>query len=208
MFSRRVILNEELTMALNRKIFFVFVFIFAVGVCAGSFFEVFMTGTGKDQLMDALSGFLSKEGGDISFSTEFFNCYRTWLLICVFMMICPLLPPLTAAVPVICLLKGLSFGFSATMLVETFGLKGGWYILCTMLPHSLIQIPVMCFLACLSAGAAHMVMSSFLSGMKRRASRRDKLKTVLRQNAGQYVIIFAAAALCLAVSCVIETLLN
>ena len=52
-------------MAINKKLFWIYLFIFAVGLCAGSFFEVSMTGAGKDQLMDALSGFFT-DGNNFS----------------------------------------------------------------------------------------------------------------------------------------------
>ena len=39
---------------INRKIFALLLFITAVSMCAGSFFEVLMVGTGKDQLIEFL----------------------------------------------------------------------------------------------------------------------------------------------------------
>ena len=137
-------------MAINKKLFWIYLFIFAVGLCAGSFFEVSMTGAGKDQLMDALSGFFT-DGNNAPFISDFSRCAGTWLMITVILFVTPFFPPLVLCGPLICLAKGLSVGFSAAMLAETFGLKGGWYILSTLVPHSLIQIPLMCVMAAFSA---------------------------------------------------------
>ena len=40
---------------INKKIFALLLFITAVSMCAGSFFEVLMVGAGKDHLMEFLS---------------------------------------------------------------------------------------------------------------------------------------------------------
>ena len=66
-------------MAINKKLFWIYLFIFAVGLCAGSFFEVSMTGAGKDQLMDALSGFFT-DGNNAPFISDFSRCAGTWLM--------------------------------------------------------------------------------------------------------------------------------
>ena len=63
-------------MAINKKLFWIYLFIFAVGLCAGSFFEVYMTGAGKDQLMDALSGFFT-DGNNAPFISDFSRCAGT-----------------------------------------------------------------------------------------------------------------------------------
>lgn len=38
-------------MVINKKLTLIFLFLMAVGICTGSFFEVFMKGEGKQQLM-------------------------------------------------------------------------------------------------------------------------------------------------------------
>lgn len=48
-------------MVINKKLTLIFLFLMAVGICTGSFFEVFMKGEGKQQLMDMMSGFFAGE---------------------------------------------------------------------------------------------------------------------------------------------------
>lgn len=189
-------------MVINKKLFWIYLFIFAVGLCAGSFFEIFMTGAGKDQLMEALSGFFT-DGGSSSFLSAFLRCAKTWLIITAVLFFSPLVPPLAVCGPFICIAKGMSAGFSAAMLAETFGLQGGWYILSTLVPHSLIQIPVMCAMASVSAEITFMVLKALLA-----KKRRSAIKNALRIHARQYLMLFAASAALLGVSCVIEAFLN
>ena len=189
-------------MAINKKLFWIYLFIFAVGLCAGSFFEVSMTGAGKDQLMDALSGFFT-DGNNAPFISDFSRCAGTWLMITVILFVTPFFPPLVLCGPLICLAKGLSVGFSAAMLAETFGLKGGWYILSTLVSRSLIQIPLMCVMAAFSAENAAFAVKALLAGKRRLA-----VKNALRRHARHYLMFFSVSAALLAVSCVIEALLN
>ena len=41
-------------MIINKKVTFIMLFIFAVGLCSGAFFEIYMEGSGKTQLMDKI----------------------------------------------------------------------------------------------------------------------------------------------------------
>ena len=189
-------------MVINKKLTLIFLFLMAVGICTGSFFEVFMKGEGKQQLMDMMSGFFAGESTQ-SFSTAFFGGFKTWLIILVVLFACPLFPPLCALCPLIPLIKGLTLGFSATMLVETFGLKGGWYIISTMLPHSLIQIPVLCVLAAVSLECALVVVRSFIQ-----KKRRSINKNALQSYARQYLVCYGAGVILIIASCMIEAFLN
>lgn len=189
-------------MVINKKLTLIFMFLLAVGICAGSFFEVFMEGEGKQQLMDMLSGFFSGESTQ-SFRTAFFSCFKTWLMILAALFVCPLFPPLAVLCPLIPLVKGLTLGFSATMLVETFGLKGGWYIISTIIPHSIIQIPVLCLLAALSPEGASVVLRSFMQ-----KKRRSINKNALQNYARQYLICYGAGTALIIVSCLLEAFLN
>ena len=46
-------------MTINKKLVLIFLFLTAVGICTGAFFEVFMKGEGKQQLMEMMSSFFS-----------------------------------------------------------------------------------------------------------------------------------------------------
>ena len=50
-------------MKINDKLAVILLFALAVSICAGSFFEVSMTGEGKHQLENMLSGLLNSETG-------------------------------------------------------------------------------------------------------------------------------------------------
>lgn len=65
-------------MIVNKKIALAMFFIFAVGLCSGAFFEIYMKGEGKTQLMDMLSGLVSGSTGQ-SFISTFWNSFRTWI---------------------------------------------------------------------------------------------------------------------------------
>lgn len=188
-------------MIVNKKITLTLLFILAVGVCTGAFFEVYMQGEGKEQLMEMLSGFFSG-GSTQSFHIAFFNCIKIWLIIALILFLCPVFPPLAVMCPVIPLLKGLALGFSATMLVETFKVKGVWYIVSTMLPHGLIQIPALCVLAALSLQGAFLTSKYFLSKRRRSAN-----KNALQNYARQYLICYGITMVFIIISCLIEAAL-
>ena len=113
-------------------------------------------------------------------------------------------PPLVLCGPLICLAKGLSVGFSAAMLAETFGLKG-------RLVHPFdARAP-------LSHPDTSDVRHGCLFHRKRsfcrkspacRGKRRLAVKNALRRHARHYLMFFSVSAALLAVSCVIEALLN
>ena len=42
---------------MDKKLFYMLLFAAATGLCSGAFFEVCMTGTGKEHLMQLLCGF-------------------------------------------------------------------------------------------------------------------------------------------------------
>ena len=64
----------------NRKLFFVMLFIFAVGLCSGSFFEAYMQGEGKEQLKELISVFFSSEESP-AFAVAFLSSVKKWLLL-------------------------------------------------------------------------------------------------------------------------------
>ena len=104
-------------MIVNKKIALAMFFIFAVGLCSGAFFEIYMKGEGKTQLMDILSGLVSGSTGQ-SFISTFWNSFRTWIAMLLITFIVPFLPPLAILCPFFPILKGLTLGFSATMLIN------------------------------------------------------------------------------------------
>ncbi len=173
-------------MIVNKKITWTMLFIFAVGLCSGAFFEIYMKGGGKAQLMELLSVLLSGDTGQGFFST-FWNSLRTWLIMLSITFFVPYVPPLAIICPFLPMIKGLTLGFSATMVVETFGVKGTWYIISTILPQNLLQIPVFCILIGISMSNA--------------------TKKALRSNARLYLTYYGMGACLIFISCLLEAFL-
>ena len=176
-------------MTFNDKILYLMFFIFAIGLSCGAFFEVYMEGAGKEQLMQFLST-LFDSGAAPGFWSGLLKSILNWIAFLILPFCVIYLPPLSVFCPFIPFIKGLSLGFSSTMLVETFGIKGGLYIATTLLPQSIIQIPVLCFLISLSIVSAH-----------------PKYKKALHQDARQYYIYYCTGGLLIVISCLLEALL-
>jgi len=187
---------------INKKLFFILLFLCSVALCAGSFFEVYMEGAGKEQLKDLLSSFLS-ENNNISFLRLFLENAKSWFLIWIILLSCPILPLLAVYGPIICIIKGLSVGFSATMIVESFGLKGIWYILISIVPQNIIQLPITCLLSALSIKMSILFLK-FYTQRKGRKKNKNALLTATRH----YLIIFIVSFLILLISCLIEAFLK
>ena len=193
---------KEFGMLINKKLVLLFMFLTAVGICTGGFFEVFMNGEGKQQLIEIMSSFFSAENSQGTFAA-FLNSFKTWLILLCLLFFSPVFPPLALLCPVIPLIKGLTMGFSATMLIEAFSVKGTWYIATTMLPQNIIQIPVMCFLAALSFEGAYITSKAFFS-----RKRRSLNKKALQNYARQYLIIYCAGIILIIASCILEAFLS
>ena len=91
----------------NRKLFFVMLFIFAVGLCSGSFFEAYMQGEGKEQLKELISVFFSSEESP-AFAVAFLSSVKKWLLLSAVLWNprrTGRLPPLSRTVPLQTLLQ-------------------------------------------------------------------------------------------------------
>lgn len=186
----------------NQKIFVIFLFITSVGMCTGAFFEVFMEGSGKAQLMDFLSIYItgSTASGFLSmFLSSSLSLLKPWL----FFLLSPIIPLLALACPFLCMIRGVSVGFASTMLIETFGFKGAWYIILSIMPQNIIQLPVFCLLSALSISMSVITFKCYTQ----RHSRK-KYKNVLQVNARHYIFVFSVCLLLLLISCLIEVVLK
>ena len=67
-------------MKLNYRLLTVLLFALAVSICAGSFFEVFMTGEGKQQIENILGSLLNAESDGLSVPGPSDNHANTALL--------------------------------------------------------------------------------------------------------------------------------
>lgn len=161
-----------------------------------------MEGSGKEQLMDFLSIYItgSTASGFLSmFLSSLLSLLKTWL----FFFLCPLMPFLAFICPFLCMIRGLSVGFASTMLIETFGFKGAWYIILSIMPQNIIQLPVFCLLSTLSIS---MSLISFKCYTQRHSHK--KYKNALQINARHYIFVFCLCLLLLLISCLIEVVLK
>ena len=192
-------------MKTNYRLIAVLLFALAVSICAGSFFEVSMTGQGKDELESLLGNLLQSDGntGDgsgpaLSFGRCFISLFFKNLLVLIMACIAPAVFVTLPVLPVFILLRGIAFGFSAAMTLEVAGLKGIIYIITAILPQNLIQLPVYCFLATLSLHTGIQRIRQ-ISGRKRNAMHID---------ARRYFLIFSAGFGIITLSCLLEAFLT
>ena len=122
--------------------FFIFLFMLAVGIASGSFFEVFLYGSGKDSLAETLNIFLTTPQEMLKVFPHFLRqiCLKT-ITIAVLLLTVPFIPPLMLCFPLIIFVKGFSLGFTVSMTFETLGLAGIRQIALTMFFGKLIQLP-------------------------------------------------------------------
>ena len=135
--------------------FFIFLFLLAVGIASGSFFEVFLYGSGKDSLAETLNIFLTTPQEMLKVFPHFLRqiCLKT-ITIAVLLLTVPFIPPLMLCFPPLIFAKGFSLGFTASMTFETLGLAGIRQIALTMFFGKLIQLPLLCLLCAYAAETA------------------------------------------------------
>ena len=135
--------------------FFIFLFLLAVGIASGSFFEVFLYGSGKDSLAETLNIFLTTPQEMLKVFPHFLRqiCLKT-ITIAVLLLTVPFIPPLMLCFPLIIFVKGFSLGFTVSMTFETLGLAGIRQIALTMFFGKLIQLPLLCLFCAYAAETA------------------------------------------------------
>lgn len=189
----------------QKRFFVFFLFLLAVGICSGAFFEVFMNGSIKDRLSDALGNFLLTDAeGAVSFAACFGYACRNGLPVWFLCLIGPLFLPFLLFLPLLLLLKGFSLGFTAAMTLEALGLDGVTDLALTLLPQNLIQIPLFCLLAAVSADRG-IVLLKESSGRRRAGARRCRSGSP--ENTRRYLIFYFFGLLILIFSCLLEAFL-
>ena len=154
--------------------FFIFLFMLAVGIASGSFFEVFLYGSGKDSLAETLNIFLTTPQEMLKVFPHFLRqiCLKT-ITIAVLLLTVPFIPPLMLCFPLIIFVKGFSLGFTVSMTFVTLGLAGIRQIALTLFFGKLIQLPLLCLLC---AYAAETAMQWNTNCKVRKIRIGDKLK--------------------------------
>ena len=187
---------------IDKKLICFLLFLTSIALCAGSFFEVYMEGVGKNQLMDLLTSQVTEQNTS-SFITSMFNSFVPNIKLYCFLFICPILPFLAILCPCICIFKGLSIGFSSTMLIEIFGAKGVLYILTTIMPHNIILLPLICVLSSISIKSSLVVTKFYLN-----IGKRSRNKNALQNSVRHYLTIYIIAFIITFISCLIQVCLK
>ena len=187
---------------MDKKIFIILLFITATGLCTGAFFEVFMSGEGKDQLISILENFFqNSRGSNLTFLESFCQSFKRNFIFLFLYFLSPLLIVLLPLDGLYLFCKGLFTGFSATMLIEAFGIKGVYYTALTLLPSGILHTVLFSFLGTLSIQEGIQVIQAFRC---RRGVRGRNNKNALQLFAGQYFKYYLAGLGILTVSCLLE----
>ncbi len=125
---------------MDKKLFYLLLFLAATGFTAGIFFEIHITGDGKTQLMDLLTAFFTAEGSALSPMGSTLQNFCSGLP---FLLLCFLLawfPVLLVFFALFLFLQSLIYGISAALLMETFGLPEGiLHIAAAVIPPALLR---------------------------------------------------------------------
>lgn len=198
-------------MKINYKLFLLLLFIIAVGICTGSFFEAGMADNSKSGFFDALSNFFATSDsknadGEVSLVKNFLSSFGSFLPALLVGYLSAFLPLLLPLVPLYIFTRGISVGFSAAAILETFGLRGILYILTTLMPPHLIQLPVFCFLGILSMQTGREVLAFAFSAGRKSAGVRSAKKS-LSYDLKKYSLLYLGGTILLLISCLLQVVL-
>ena len=198
-------------MRINYKIFGAFLFIIAVGICAGSFFETSMASSEKSGFFDALSSFFgypAKADAENSnlFSENLFSSLGYFLPVLGLGYISAFLPFLLPLIPLYIFTRGVSVGFSAAAILETFGLRGILHILISLMPAHLVQLPVFCFLGIISIRASFKTLA-FIFSAGRKSSAMGRTRKALQSGMRKYSLFYLEGSVLIVISCLMQEFL-
>lgn len=221
---------------MSKKLFIAILFLFAIGLCLGTFIEAFLApgdktslfsainslfgdsdsgqslGSGSGQSTQALlgNGALTGENTPRWFGGVLWSYVRADLVCVLLIMLSPLLIITIPISPLVMLFKAVSMGFSAALLIESFGAAGLVHILTTLLPQCLLEIPIYTYLVCASLLFAWeyvptvfgFIRSHRLIDISAEISKRNLLR-----KAGYYLLVFGVGLVLLTLSNIIEVAL-
>ncbi len=124
---------------MNKKVFFLVLFLAATGMTTGCFFELMLSGSGKDELMNILSSFLDSGAPGSIFSEHILPKTAAGAVFLIPAFFLPLIPWVLPFHLIYLFFRGFFLGFSVSMVLETLGLKGLFYIAVTLIPAELLQ---------------------------------------------------------------------
>ena len=191
-------------MKLNEKIAFIMLFTAAVGICTGAFFEVSMTGSGKEQLQTILAGQLASDSGGGNFWSCFFSSARITLPAIAAAFAAPYIYITIPVLPVWLFIKSMALGFSAAMTLEAAGLAGMSHIATRLMPPNMVLLPA---LAVLAAAAAQAGCTSLLGILYSGSTSARRKRKALHSDARPYFIIYFIGTTAAVISCLLEAFL-
>ena len=184
-------------MKLNEKTVFVMLFLGAVGICAGAFFEVNMTGAGKDQLTEIIAALTTSEQSE-EIAVSFINSAKILLPVVLAGFTAPYIYVTIPLLPAYIFVHSIALGFAAAMTLEAAGLAGMSTIALKLMPQNLVLLPA---LAVLAAAAGQAGCASFVTTFFPRSSAARRNKKALHQYARPYFLIYACGTAAVILSC-------
>ncbi|MBR4410808.1 MAG: hypothetical protein IKT31_05750 [Firmicutes bacterium] len=140
---------------MNKKVFFLLLFLAATGMTTGCFFELLLSASEKEELMTLLAGFLGGKGSASSLPEHILSKAAAGTVLLVPAFFLPLIPWIIPFPLIYLFFRGFVLGFSASMVMETLGFKGLFYITVTLIPAELLQLLLFALLLCCSLQELH-----------------------------------------------------
>ncbi|MBQ4650466.1 MAG: stage II sporulation protein M [Firmicutes bacterium] len=194
-------------MNINHKIIVALLFLSMVGICAGAFFEVYLTDDIKDQLaplLETLSHHKEEYAASVPVLQSFSKAIKGHILFIVISFVSPYILLTLPLLPLLIFFRGTAAGFSAAITLETLGLRGLFHIALYMLPPYLLLIPACCILTALSTEAA---MINGLSHLFPSDPGLHRKRKALQLNARQYFFYYLIFTGVIILSCLLEAFL-
>ena len=161
---------------MDKKTICLLLFLSATGLTAGCFFEIYLSGNGKDQLMNLLSGFFTS-GSPLGLWDAFRQNIQSSLLPLILLFFSLKFSILFIPTCFWIFFRGIALGFSAAIMMETFGVKGIFYVITTLAPCGMGQL---------------LILSVLFSCTVQHRRRIHGNRKALQIFAGQYLYDYAA----------------
>jgi len=184
---------------MEKKLFYLLLFLAATGFAAGVFYEIYVSGDGKTQLMELLSAIFDAEDNFMSLLGAAVHNFCSGLpfLLCAFFM--TWFPFLVMMFMILLFFQNFIYGISAALLMETFGLSEGLLhvMTATALPVLLRTMFFICF-------AVSIIKSWKYRSGNRISGRKKALRILTEPDA----VKFAAAAAALLFISLLQAILQ
>lgn len=172
---------------MDKKLFYLIIFITAVSVCAGTFYQILISDTTSQLLISQLESTLEAS----NMSSVINKMFKSQLSL-IIILLSSFIPVFLPAIFIIPVIKGFSYGFSAAMLISLSGIKGVLQVFITILPFAIIQIAVYALAGCLALS-----MRTAVHG-----------KSVRRMKTERFIKLYLILAAALLIICILETCLQ